>query len=192
MSDVKHTKIIGANPANGRSELDFYPTPPEVTFALLNFLNIPEGKTIWEPACGEMDMANAIKSRGYSVISTDIAFGQDFLTEPLVNCDWIITNPPFGVSEKFIERCAEHGKPFALLLKSQYWHAKKRYDLFDKIKPAVVCPLTWRPDFQFKKHEKRRSPLMDVQWCIWYPPYNQKTIFFPMNKEIKEVSNESY
>ena len=192
MSKIKHTRIIGANPANGRSKLDFYPTPPEVTFALLNFLGIPKNKTIWEPACGEMDMANAMKSMGYSVIATDIALGQDFLTAQLPQCDWIITNPPFGVSDKFILRCAEHGKPFALLLKSQYWHAKKRYGLFEKIRPTFVCPLTWRPDFQFKKHDTRRSPLMDVQWCIWYPPYNQKTFFFPMNKELKEVSNESY
>ena len=184
MSDIKHTKIIGANPANGRSELDFYPTPPEATFALLDFLDIPKGNTIWEPACCELDMARAMQSRGYNVIATDIIHGQDFLTEPLHECDWIITNPPFSVSDKFIRRCAEHGKPFALLLKSQYWHAKKRYDLFDKIRPSFICPLTWRPDFQFKQHKERRSPLMDVQWCIWLPPYNQNAVFCPLNKKI--------
>lgn len=184
MSDIKHTKIIGANPANGRSELDFYPTPPEATLALLDFLAIPRCATIWEPACGEMDMAHAMESRGYSVIATDIIHGQDFLTEPLPDCDWIITNPPFSVSDKFIRRCAEHGKPFALLLKSQYWHAKRRYDLFDKIRPSYVCPLTWRPDFQFKKSKERRSPLMDVQWCIWLPPYKCKTVYVPLTKGV--------
>lgn len=191
MSDIKYTKIVGANPENGRSKMDFYPTPPEVTFALLNFLNIPKNKIIWEPACGEMDMANAMQQSGYSVVATDIILGQDFLTAAPPPCDWIITNPPFGISDKFIQRCAEHGKPFALLLKSQYWRAKKRRDLFEKIKPTFVCPLTWRPDFQFKKHEKRHSPLMDVQWCVWMPPYDKQTIFCPLNKETMEAAYEN-
>lgn len=175
------TKIVGANPADKRSEMDFYPTPPEVTDALLHFLDIPQTSVIWEPACGEMDMVSAMQSAGYSVIATDLKYGQDFLTEPLPWCDWIITNPPFSVADKFIERCVEHSKPFALLLKSQYWHAKKRYDLFCNTKPTYVCPLTWRPDFLFKKHEQRKSPLMDVMWCVWFPGCDH-TWYIPLKK----------
>lgn len=182
MDQIVATQMIGGNPTKKRSETDFYPTPPEVTEVLLRFLDLPKTTVIWEPACGEGDMVSALQKAGHSVFATDISYGQDFLTEPLPECDWIITNPPFSVSDKFIERCAEHGKPFALLLKSQYWHARKRYDLFHKIRPAVVCPLTWRPDFLFKKHEKRSAPLMDVMWCVWEPPYNQKTYFCPLSK----------
>lgn len=177
------TKIVGANPATKRSDMDFYPTPPEVTKTLLRVLDLPKTTVIWEPACGEMDMVSAMQSAGYSVVATDIIYGQNFLTEPLPECDWIITNPPFSVADKFIERCAEHDKPFALLLKSQYWHARKRYDLFQRITPTYVCPLTWRPDFLFKKHETRKSPLMDVQWCVWIPPYNYKTTFMPLGRD---------
>ncbi len=178
------TKIVGANPATKRTEMDFYPTPPAVTEALLRFLDLPKETVIWEPACGENDMAYVMLNAGYTVVTTDIIYGQDFLTEPLPGCDWIITNPPFSVADKFIEHCAEHGKPFAMLLKSQYWHARRRYDLFYRIKPSFVCPLTWRPDFQFKKHETRKSPLMDVQWCVWIPPYDQKTVFVPLERDV--------
>ena len=176
------TQIIGGNPTTKRSEADFYPTPKDVTGAILIFLDLPKNTIIWEPACGELDMVVKMQIEGYSVIPTDLKYGHDFLKMPPVECDWIITNPPFSVSDKFIERCAEHGKPFALLLKSQYWHAKKRYELFKRITPTYVCPLTWRPDFLFKKHEKRSAPLMDVMWCIWFPPYNQNTTYIPMNK----------
>ncbi len=138
MSSNFATKIVGANPAEKRSEMDFYPTPSEVTEALLQFLDLPKTTVIWEPACGEMDMVSTMQSAGYSVFATDLKYGQDFLTEPLPECDWIVTNPPFCVSDKFIERCVEHGKPFAMLLKSQYWHAKKRYDLFQST-PPVLC-----------------------------------------------------
>lgn len=173
--------MIGGNPTANRSETDFYPTPPDVTDALLLLLELPKTTVIWEPACGEMDMVSALQSAGHTVIATDLKYGQDFLTEALPECDWIITNPPFRVSDKFIERCVEHGKPFALLLKSQYWHARKRYDLFFNHAPAYVCPLTWRPDFLFKKHEKRSAPLMDVMWCVWIPG-SEGTRYVPLSK----------
>lgn len=182
MEQIVATQMIGGNPTGKRSETDFYPTPPEVTNALLRLLDLPKNAVIWEPACGEMDMVSAMREAGYRVVATDLSCGQDFLTEPPRECDWIITNPPFSVSDKFIERCAEHGKPFALLLKSQYWHARKRFDLFERITPSYVLPLTWRPDFLFKKPGKRSAPLMDVQWCVWLPPYKEHTKFYPLNK----------
>ncbi len=182
MDSIVATQMIGGNPTKKRSETDFYPTPSEVTETLLRFLNLPKSTVIWEPACGEKDMVSTMNRAGYSVVATDLRYGQNFLTEPLPDCDWIITNPPFSASVEFIERCAEHRKPFALLLKSQYWHSRKRLDLFQRITPSVVCPLTWRPDFLFKKPGKRSAPLMDVQWCIWEPPYNQRTVFYPLSK----------
>lgn len=177
---ITATQIIGGNPQKARPETDFYPTPQEVTFALLDFLDIPKREIIWEPACGEYDMANAIKAAGYSVCASDILQGYDFLTEPKKACDWIITNPPFSLSDKFIKRCVEHGKPFALLLKSQYWHAKKRRDLFMENPPRYVLPLTWRPDFLFKQTGKRHAPLMDVMWCVWEPQYRGLPIYLPL------------
>ena len=180
MDKIVATQMIGGNPTEKRSETDFYPTPRDVTEALLKYLDLPKTTVIWEPACGEMDMVSVMKEQGYRVIATDLSQGKDFLNEPLHECDWIITNPPFSVSDKFIERCAEHGKPFALLLKSQYWHAKKRYDLYQRITPSTVCPLTWRPDFLFKKPGKRGAPLMDVMWCIWEPPFDQPAVFVPL------------
>lgn len=181
MNNIVATQMIGGNPAARRSETDFYPTPSEVTGCLLQLLKLPNETVIWEPACGEMDMVSAMQRAGYSVIATDLKYGQDFLTTPLPECDWIITNPPFSVSDKFIERCIEHGKPFALLLKSQYWHAKKRYELFHSAPPSYVCPLTWRPDFLFKKREKRSAPLMDVMWCIWIPGHYSAS-YIPLQK----------
>lgn len=119
------TQILGGNPNGKRSAADFYPTPQDVTQSLLRYLDIPKGATIWECACGEGDMVKVMKDNGYSVIATDLQQGVNFLDAPLHECDWIITNPPFNLADKFIERCAEHGKPFALLLKAQYWHAAK-------------------------------------------------------------------
>lgn len=173
------SQILGGNPGGRRSEVDFYPTPPEVTEALLRAIGL-RNRVVWEPACGEGDMAEVIRKHGNHVIATDIQKGQDFLTMPFQQCDWIITNPPFSLAEQFIRKAAEHEVPFAMLLKSQYWHAAKRVSLFLDIPPSHVLPLAWRPDFLFKKREKG-SPLMDVIWCIWIPGASQ-TVYFPLER----------
>lgn len=167
-------KIIGAN--GNRRENDFYPTPPECTYALLDYLRqnflLRSTDTIWEPACGSNAMVDVMTCQGYPVIATEITQGQDFLEyEMQDHFDWIITNPPFSLSEKFIKRCIEHGKPFALLLKSQHWHSAKRRDLFHSHPPLFVLPLTWRPDFTGKG-----SSMLDMVWTVWVG--NSKSTYY--------------
>ena len=170
MDKITALTLTGGNPHGTRKSSDFYPTPWEVTQALLDYLNIPPGAKIWEPACGEGHMVKVLEDNGFNVHATDIAFGQDFLSETLPSgTEWIITNPPFSLADEFIEKCISHNRPFALLLKSQFWHAKKRYRLFIEHPPAKILPLTWRPDFCFLDRKKgdRAAPLMEVFWCVW-------------------------
>jgi len=155
---------------NKRRELDFYPTPPDVTAVLLTFLNLPLNTKIWEPACGDGAMAEVIMECGYDVISSDIRHtgygegGIDFLTAHR-ECDAIITNPPFSESQKFINHAIGQADIVAMFFKSQYWHAAKRKELFDEHPPAYVLPLTWRPDFM--NGERGGAPTMDVLWTVW-------------------------
>ena len=172
MDSITATQMIGGKGSRKRSETDFYPTPPEVTIALLDFLRLPKNTVIWEPACGEFDMYNVLCDYAgvEEVLGSDINFGKgvDFLKSDLIREDvsFIITNPPFSASEEFIRHALDLDVPFAFLLKSQYWHAARRYDLFEECPPSYVLPLTWRPDFLFKQ-EGKHSPLMDVIWCVW-------------------------
>lgn len=179
MDKLLGSGIAGGNTAYQRNAQDRYPTPPDVTVALMDFLKIPKYQRIWEPACGDGYMVNAMRGMGYDVIGTDIQSGTDFLEAdvPAGGVSWIITNPPFSLSEQFIEKCIQHERPFALLLKSQYWHAKRRLPLFREHAPSYILPLSWRPDFLFKERGSG-SPLMDVMWCVWlmgppmrYPVY---------------------
>lgn len=193
MDNLQASRINGGNTAYKRNESDFYPTPPEVTKALMDRLGLPKWIWIWEPACGENHIVNELKREGYNnVIATDIKNGIDFLTcntESLKYC-WIITNPPFSIADKFINRCIELNRPFALLLKSQYWHSKKRFELFKNNPPSAIYPLTWRPDFLFKKRGKG-SPLMDIMWCVWNGETKfGETIYMPLQKPIIAEDNE--
>lgn len=156
-----------------RRELDFYPTPPEVTAALLDFLRIPSSK-IWEPACGDGAMSRVLEQYGNQVISTDIretgygVGGVDFLKtrKDDQGIHAIITNPPFAMSEEFIRHALSHNvEVVAMVLKSQYWHAAKRHKLFEEFPPAYVLAMTWRPDFM--GGERGGSPTMECHWTVW-------------------------
>jgi hypothetical protein len=156
--------MIGQNLMLGntgaRKDRDFYPTPKDVTIALMNFLELPKC-TIWEPACGDMAMADVLKSYGHDVIATDISTGDDFFSTNNV-CDAIITNPPFNLSEDFILKSLKEADLVTMVLKSQYWHAKKRLSIYKNNPPAYVMPLTWRPDFG-----NGGAPVMEVLWTVW-------------------------
>ena len=157
---------------NKRRELDFYPTPPDVTHALMQFLLRKKliGQSVWEPACGDGAMSDVLKQYYSTIISSDIrdsGYGQsgiDFI-HSTENVDAIITNPPFALSEAFIAHALPLAPLVAMLVKSQYWHAKKRYELFMKTPPAFILPLTWRPDFM--NGERGGAPTMEVQWTVW-------------------------
>lgn len=187
-------QLTGGNFKGDRRELDFYPTPPEVTQALCDFLNdycvLESGRQVWEPACGGMDMAKVLSDNGYAVNATDIQQGVDFLNQKTAygHYDAIITNPPFDASESFIRHALSLSPVVCMLLKSQYWHAAKRIKLFKQHVPSYVLPLTWRPDFLFKERinaGKKGAPTMEVAWTVWRTSEDYRnclTQYIPLEK----------
>ena len=149
-----------------RREGDFYPTPPEATRALAIVEPFPN--EIWEPACGEGAISEVLKSYGFHVISTDIERrgygGQlDFLAADIAPCKAIVTNPPFSLAEPFIRKAHALGIEYmALLLKSNYFHAGKRRQLFIDYRPSIIYPLSWRVDFT-----GGGANHFDCMWVVW-------------------------
>lgn len=191
-------QLTGGGYQAKRRELDYYPTPKNVTTALMDFLfqedRIDKDYNIWECACGEGAMSEVIKSYGINVFSSDISNTEygipyiDFLN-PQNNqqFDGIITNPPFNQSEQFIKKALTQSRLVCMLLKSQYWHAKRRFELFENLPPAYVLPLTWRPDFLEHERiegERKGSPTMEVAWSIWMRGYKHHTIYKPLMKPL--------
>lgn len=113
---------------------DMCGTPPYALTPLLQYLN-PEW-TVWECASGDGLLTNALKENGFqSVISTDITKHEQFdfldsLWQP-EHWDVLITNPPYSLKYKFIKRCFELGKPWALLMPTDTFSAATAANLFD-------------------------------------------------------------
>ena len=114
-----------------RKERDHYETPTWVTETLLPHLR--KCQTIWEPAAGSRKMSRVLEGFAGTVISSDIAEGQDFLAADGFDGDAIITNPPYELAPKFIERALFLTAPdglVAMLLRTDFDHARSRQHLF--------------------------------------------------------------
>lgn len=167
-----------------RQERDWYPTPPDVTAALLR-RHLLAGRGVWEPCCGDGAMARVLEEHGAQVYLSDIhpqidgAETLDFFASKALpaGCDAIITNPPFVKAAEFIWHAMKMQPGFvAVLLKSTFWHAIRRRPLFEAHPPSHVHPLTWRPDFL-----GLGGPTMDVIWSVW-DGSRGPTIYEPLHR----------
>jgi len=158
-----------------RDPLDFDPTPPEATAALV----IAERQAlarhvVWEPACGDGRMVDELVRQGVRVgAASDVAdraggrFPQaNFLAEAAMwnGCSAIVTNPPFNQADKFIAHALGTLRvPYlALLLKATFWHAAVRIGPHRRFPPTAYLPICWRLDFR-----GQGNPVMDCQWVVW-------------------------
>lgn len=138
-------------------------TPPYATEALCDFLtaqgNDLSELRLWEPACGNHDMARVLLNHFGTVFTTDLETGYDFLGQHEYDhrfqmdtdqVDCIITNPPYTAKLKyaFIDRCVEIGKPFALLMPVETISAAKAQRAFSKIGGISTLHFDVRVDFK--------------------------------------------
>ncbi|WP_109808403.1 methyltransferase [Sphingosinithalassobacter portus] len=137
--------------------LDYFPTPPFATRALIEFLkSIGEDlatASAWEPACGEMHMVRPMREAFTSVRASDVhSYGDhellDFALigggEPSV--DWVITNPPFRLAEAFIGTAMQVAlRGVAMLVRSAFLEGEGRWrTLFRETPPSWVLQFTDR------------------------------------------------
>jgi hypothetical protein len=183
-------EIIGGKGGHERHSADFYPTPTDVTEALLRAFPQFLSGVVWEPACGDGAISKVIARMGGRTVDTDLrvdsGFGEggiDFLKAvPPPGASFIVTNPPFNLSAEFIRRASETRLPFAMVLRGTYWHAKTRLPLFKDTAPSYVCPLLWRPAMA---PERGTSPVMEFAWTVWL---NDKTEcrYFPLERPLTD------
>lgn len=136
-----------------RVPADLYQTPAWVVDALLENSNLPQ--KVFEPACGEGQLAAAIEASGRKVVRSDIndyqhACRQDHVIDFLDlrgahGCEAIVTNPPYGpqgrLATSFIEHALDLMRPVRgqvwMLLPTDFDHAVTRRHLF------ADCPHFW-------------------------------------------------
>ena len=124
--------------AGRTKESDEIYTPFYAVDPLIEFIeefknrNLMANVTIWCPFDEEWSaFVQVFKTRGYDVISTSLANGQDFFTYlPHRDFDLIISNPPFSKKDEVLDRLYALNKPFAVLLPIASLQSKNRYKNF--------------------------------------------------------------
>ncbi len=90
---------------------------------------------IWECAYGKGALAKHFSNRGYKTIGN----GEDFL-KTTKKCDVIITNPPYSLKERFLERAYFIKKPFAFLLPLTALEGIKRGAMYKRYGIQLIIP----------------------------------------------------
>ena len=94
---------------------DEYYTPKILVEPILKY--IKPNSIIWCPFDTETsEYVLILKEKGHTVIYSHIKDGKDFLECNIDYFDYIISNPPFSIKLKVLEKCYKLNKPFALLL----------------------------------------------------------------------------
>lgn len=163
--------------------LDFFPTPPWSTRALLECV-IDRGiqaATVWEPAAGEGHMAEVLREYSDDVIASDVHdYGKGYRVGSFVGegldvieieqeVDWVITNPPFNLALEFAERgLAEASEGVALLVRTAWLEGAQRYErLFSKREPNIIAQFCERVPMTKGAWNPAATTATAYAWVVW-------------------------
>ena len=105
-----NTGYLTSNKENNELYTPYYAVEP-----ILKYL--PKNKVIWCPFDDEWSAYyQLLKQNRFNVIRSSLEEGQDFFAYEPEEWDLIVSNPPFGLKDKVIERLYKLNKPFAILL----------------------------------------------------------------------------
>jgi hypothetical protein len=159
------------NSEYARKDRDSYQTPTWVTDAVAPHLRNFGVKEVWEPAAGNGQMVKALERHGFNVTATDIADDNyDFLEcDPLDHYDAIVTNPPYGLAQEFVERALQLTEPLrgtvAMLLRVDYDSAATRLHLFADCPAFALKVVLTKRIVWFEP--KTANPSENHAWYLW-------------------------
>jgi len=124
---------------------DEYYTPKYAIDPILRY--IPSGSCVWCPF--DLECSNFVlmlRAHGCEVVCTHIAEGSDFF-ELDIECDYIISNPPYSLKNEVFTRLFSLNRPFAMLVGVVgLFESQLRFDLF-RSNPFEILYLNRRVAF---------------------------------------------
>ena len=194
MKPTEHRAVM-ASRREPPDSLDFFPTPPWATRALLEHVIPRACGTVWEPAAGEGHMAQVIAEYGQRfprVVATDVhdyggldglgsfvGQGLDVIANPAGEADWIITNPPFNLACEFAERAIVEARlGVALLVRTSWLEGVDRYQrLFSRYRPDWVAQFVERVPMVNGRWNPAASTATSYCWVVWRGGFYDHTRF---------------
>lgn len=173
----------------GRGSLEYFPTPPWATRALLHevlfrhFLESFKGKRVREPCCGGGHMVRPLQEFFGHVDYSDVAdWGmnpeiRDFCEESRDRLiedghaipHWIFANPPFEQAMRFLDRALDIAtEGVAMFLRLGWITGQERYDrVFGWRAPTFFCPFAERVPLIEGVWDPEASTATDYAFFVW-------------------------
>jgi len=161
---------------------DAYFTPTVAVEALLQVEKLPE--KIWEPACGSGNIVKVLRAHGHTVYASDLhdyGCGQsdvDFLTtDAIPPAQAIVTNPPFKLIQKFVERALQLSPLTIVLARLAFYESERRSKLLEQSGLRTIhvfrnrLPMMHRKDWAGPK----ASSAIVFAWFCWQKDYTGLT-----------------
>lgn len=147
-----------------RRELDDYETPEQATEALCRHVRV---SNVLEPACGSGRMVRVLRRRT-RVRGTDIKGGHDFLKRARTWPGDIVTNPPYGLADEFLNKALEiaDGRVCMLMQSGFLWGSGRGKLLYEKCPPDKIVILSGRIYFYVDGRESE-SQFFSHCWICW-------------------------
>lgn len=136
-----------------RDSADDFPTPPWATRALIKYVVSDQQQlatlTCLEPACGAGHMSKVLRRIFLEGGSSDAysygyAPARDFLAEPYQErtYDWVITNPPFRLAERYLLEAFKVSRiGVAVLARTVFLESVGRYNALFRKTPHEICTI---------------------------------------------------
>lgn len=183
---------VMARRAEPADSLDYFPTPPWGTRALIRHVlpaiihpDDPRGwLSAWDPGAGEGHMAVVLGEAFADVVASDIfadgyGFGKqaDFLHPDLTwrPADWIVMNPPFNQAADFVIKALQLARVgVAVLVRAGFMEGQDRYKkLFRDRPPAIEAHFSERLPMHRGRWVVKGKSATAYLWLVWLvePPH---------------------
>lgn len=159
---------------------DDFPTPPWATRALLEHVVVNRTalskQACLEPACGAGHMAKVLNEYFAKVECSDAfdyGYGrvQDFIAQSYREhtFDWVITNPPFRLAEKFLTRSLKVARVgVAIFARTVFLESVSRYNtIFQTTPPTIFAQFVERVPIVRGRLDGKATTATGYAWFIW-------------------------
>lgn len=163
--------------AKKKGATDEWYTPESAVLSIVD--ELPKGVVVWCPFDKkESNFVKILLQCGYKVEYSHIENkGEDFFNYEPLQWDIIVSNPPYSIRNKILERIFSFKKPFALLMNTNgLFDSKIRWDMFSKNDFSLFY-LKGRVNYmkEYKKVEKSSPPFQSAY--ITSGIFDEKIVF---------------
>lgn len=142
-------------------EYEYYPTNDETVQRLFSVVPINPDWAYLEPCRGQAQAIYKHMPEGSQW--AELSEGVDYLETKFEPVDCIITNPPFSLTQQFLQKSFTEADVIIYLQRINYLGSKGRKDFWNMHKPTNLIVLSKRPSFS----PDGRTDQTDYAFFIW-------------------------